>query len=110
MEGTSMKIACKALILFLQSLPAGSYFQIIGFGLKFRKYDVSPKKYNKKNVERSINIIKKLEADLGGTNIYAPLKNIFDSKDYDNIDLPINIFLLTDGKVKNEKEIVDLFN
>ena len=108
MSGSSMIIARKALILFLQSIPVGSYYQIIGFGSKFKKYDEIPKEYNKDNIKTSINTIQKLEAVLGGTNIYAPLKNIFDSKDYDNIDLPRNIFLLTDGDVENEKEVLDL--
>ena len=108
MSGSSMIIARKALILFLQSIPTGSYYQIIGFGSKFKKYDEIPKEYNKDNIKTSINTIQKLEAVLGGTNIYAPLKNIFDSKDYDDIDLPRNIFLLTDGDVENEKEVLDL--
>ena len=108
MSGESIKLASKALIIFLQSIPAGSYYQIIGFGSKFKKYDETPKEYNKENIKTSINIIEYLSADLGGTNIYEPLKNIFDSKDYDNINLPRNIFLLTDGAVDNENEVLNL--
>ena len=67
-----MEIALKALLIFLQSIPVGSYYQIIGFGSKFIKYDQIPKEYKKENIEASINIIKKLTASLGGTNIYQP--------------------------------------
>ena len=108
MSGSSIEIACKALILFLQSIPVGSYYQIIGFGSDYKKYDKTPKEYNKENIKESIDIIQKLKADLGGTNIYDPLEDIFNSKDYDNINLPRNIFLLTDGAVENEKEVLDL--
>ena len=103
-----MEIALKALLIFLQSIPVGSYYQIIGFGSKFIKYDQIPKEYKKENIEASINIIKKLTASLGGTNIYQPLKDIYNSKDYDNINLPKNIFLLTDGAVGGKKLVLDL--
>ena len=45
MDGERIKIASKALQLFIQSLPAGSYYQIIGFGSDFKKYDQIPKEY-----------------------------------------------------------------
>ena len=108
MAGKSIELASKALIIFLQSIPVGSYYQIIGFGSEFKKYDETPKEYNKENIRNSINIIQNLWADLGGTDIYTPLKNVFDSKDYDNINLPRNIFLLTDGEVLNKSEVLNL--
>ena len=108
MSGNSIEIAAKALILFLQSIPVGSYYQIIGFGSHFEKYDEAPKEYNKENIKESINIIQNLSANLGGTNIYDPLKDIFDSKDYDNIKLPRNIFLLTDGSVNNKNDVLNI--
>ena len=108
MSGGSIQIAVKALILFLQSIPVGSYYQIIGFGTHFKKYDEVPKEYNKENIKESIKIIQNLSADLGGTNIYEPLKDIFDSKDYDNINLPRNIFLLTDGGVDNKQDVLNI--
>ena len=70
MRGERMKIASKALIIFLQSLPAGSYYQIIGFNSKFIIYDEIPKKYNKENIERNLNIIKNISANNHGTNFF----------------------------------------
>ena len=105
MDGTPIKLASKALLLFLQSLPANSYYQIIGFGSKYEKYDKIPKKYESKNIKESIKLIENLKADLGGTNIYSPLKDIYDSYEiYDKIYLPRNIFLLTDGEIDDKKE------
>ena len=46
---------------------------------------------------------------MGGTNIYEPLKYVYNSsKDYDKILLPRNIFLLTDGEIKNKNETLKL--
>ena len=36
------------------------------------------------------------------------MKDIFDSKDYDNIKLPRNIFLLTDGSVNNKNDVLNI--
>ena len=109
MYGESINIASKALKLFLQSLPVGSFYQIIGFGSEYKKYDKIPKEYTKNNIKESLKIIDNLKADLGGTDIYDPLKDIYDSFEiYDNIKLPKNIFLLTDGYIKNKQETLEL--
>ena len=109
MNGDSIEIASKALLLFLQSLPAGSYYQIIGFGSEFKKYDENPKIYNENNIKKSKEIINKLKADLGGTNIYNPLNDIYNSdKIYEKINLPKIIFLLTDGEIDNKNETLEL--
>ena len=109
MSGTSIKIAANALKLFIQSLPAKSYYQIIGFGSTFRKYDEFPKEYNQKNIDESFKQIKELKADLWGTVIYSPLQSIYNSvKDYENINLPKNIFLLTDGEILDKNKTLKL--
>ena len=109
MSGSAIKVASKALLLFLQSLPVGSYYQIIGFGGKFKAYDKTPKEYNQKNIKESIEIVEKLKGDMGGTNIYAPLDYIYQSKTaYNKILLPRNIFLLTDGEIDNKNATLNL--
>ena len=108
MEGNSIKIVRQSLLLFIQSLPPGSYFQIIGFGSYFKKYNEEPVEYNKKNVDNIMNIINNLEADLGGTNINSPLESIYNSKSYDTINLSKHIFLLTDGQVNDRDGCISL--
>jgi uncharacterized protein YegL len=109
MSGDSIEIASKALLLFLQSLPKGSYYQIIGFGSSFETYDKEPKEYNEENIKNSITLINQLKANLGGTNIYDPLKFIYESDElYDKINLPRNVFLLTDGEIVDKEKTLSL--
>ena len=108
MKGHSMEVAKEALILFLQSLPAGSYYQIIGFSSGYKKYDKSPKKYTQNNIKQSIKLIETIDADQCCTDIYYPLEDIYNSKDYDKIKLPKNIFLLTDGAVDKVDETLKI--
>ena len=109
MSGSRIKIASKALQLFIQLLPVVSYYQIIGFGSDFRKYDNIPKEYKKQNIEETMKILEKLDADLGGTELEGPLKDIYNSSEiYDKINLPRNIFLLTDGEVWDKKIVLEL--
>ena len=109
MSGSAIKVASKALLLFLQSLPVGSYYQIIGFGSDYKTYDNVPKAYNQKNIEASIQIVEALKGNMGGTNIYDPLNYIYKSKsNYDKIFLPRNIFLLTDGEIDDKNRTLNL--
>ena len=109
MSGTPMKIASNALKLFIQSLPSKSYYQIIGFGSTYVKYDKTPKEYIKKNIDESLNQIDNLKANLAGTNIFSPLQYIYNSYElYDKIELPKNIFLLTDGEILDKDKTLKL--
>ena len=110
MAGSAMRMVSESLLFFLQSLPKDSYFQLIGFGSTFKKINDKPLLYNKENVKSTMEIIKNLKADLGGTDISSPLKEIFNSKDYDDIKLGKNIFILTDGEVNNREECLDLIS
>ena len=102
MTGNPIKILKKTLILFIKSLPFNSYFQIIGFGTNFIKYNEIPLIYNKTNVNEIIDILSNIDATLGGTNLYNPLKEIFKSKElYIKLKLPIHLIIITDGKVMN---------
>ena len=107
MVGQPIELLKQSLIIFLHSLIPGSKYQIIGFGSSYKYYNDTPLDYIKENVENSIKSIEKIKADLGGTNIYDPLNDIF-KKNYDNINLPKYIFLLTDGEIKDREKVLDL--
>ena len=107
MGGKPIELLKQSLIIFLHSLIPGSKFQIIGFGSSYKYYNDTPLDYIKENVENSIKSIEKIKADLGGTNIYNPLNDIF-KKNYDNINMPKYIFLLTDGEIEDREKVLDL--
>ena len=108
MSGKSINLVKQGLLLFIQSLPSDSYFQLIGFGTTFKKYNEEPVEYNQENVENIINIINSLDAVMGGTNINSPLEAIFNDKSYHKINLSKHIFLLTDGQVNDREGCINL--
>ena len=109
MSGDPMKVVIESMLIFIQSLPKDSYFQIIGFGSDFEKYNKSPVEYNDKNIKEIVKKIKELQADKGGTNIISPLDDIFNNKkEYEKIKLSKNIILLTDGEVENKNRCFNL--
>jgi hypothetical protein len=110
MSGKPIQLVHESLLFFLHSLPNNSYFQLIGFGTRYKKINNIPLEYNKENVELTEKLIKDLSADLGGTNISDPLKDIFNSNDYDNIKLSKNLLILTDGEVDNSEECLNLIS
>ena len=109
MRGEKRRIACNALKIFLQSIPKNSFYQIIGFGTKFKKYNEKPVPYIKKNIEKSMKIIADIAANMKGTNIYSPLEDIYKSEELKEIiSLPKAIFILTDGAIANKKKTLEL--
>ena len=108
MGGKSIELVKQALLLFIQSLTPGSYFQLIGFGTSFKKYNEKPVEYNQANVANIINVINDLRANMGGTNISGPLDEIYKDGSYSSINLSKNIFLLTDGQVHDREQCVNL--
>ena len=109
MSGNAINVVIESLLIFIQSLPKDSYFQIIGFGTDFEKYNETPVKYDNKNIKEIIKKIKELKADKGGTDIVRPLNDIFKNKmEYEKIKLSKNIILLTDGEVDDKNACFNL--
>ena len=54
MGGKLIELVKQALLLFIQSLPEQSYFQLIGFGSDFKKYNSEPVTYSKENIDTTI--------------------------------------------------------
>ena len=112
MSGSSINIAKKSMKLFLQSLPSGSFFDIIGFGSSFKSYFNLPLEYNTENLKKANNLIDSLSANLGGTNIFDPLAYVFKKQSTNELisyeKLAKSLFLLTDGQVENSDNVVNL--
>ena len=108
MEGTPINLVKKSLKIFLHSLPKNSYFQLIGFGSEYKKYNETPIKYSYENITNLDNLINNLDAEMGGTYPLPLIKNILENnKDYINFKSNKNLFILTDGEVEEREETLD---
>mmetsp|Transcript_18986 Transcript_18986/g.21830 ORF Transcript_18986/g.21830 Transcript_18986/m.21830 type:complete len:247 (-) Transcript_18986:102-842(-) len=107
MDGTTMKTAIEALILFLHSLPPRSKFNVICFGSDFESMFKGVVDYNQDTMEQACGLIKDFEANLGGTEIFAPLHSIFADRN-DSYGLSRHVFLLTDGAVFDPEKVIEL--
>ena len=96
MNGKPITVAKEATKLFIRSLPPGSKFNIISFGGKFVPTFPSTIEYTQDSLDIAINAINTFGANLGGTDIYNPLKSIFDDLSTDQ-DMRKHIYLITDG-------------
>ena len=63
--------------------------------------------YTDENVQKAVDLAAKLDASYSGTDIYSPLKHIFDMGQPEDC-IETQIFLLTAGDVHNFQEVVDM--
>ncbi|XP_067236413.1 von Willebrand factor A domain-containing protein 5A-like isoform X2 [Chanodichthys erythropterus] len=103
---TRIESAKDTLLLLLKSLPMGCYFNIYGFGSNFESFYPQSVEYNQKTMDQALKTVKKMKADMGGTEILEPLKHIYSQPCYP--DNPRQLFIFTDGEVFNTKEVLDL--
>ena len=112
MEGESMELAKESLILFLKSLPHGSNFDIVGFGSDYCPYFETIQSFTEENLSKIISVVKLMKANLGGTNIFYPLRYIYENEisktKYFGKETPKHIFLLTDGEVQDSENCCKL--
>lgn len=106
MSGNRIELAKEAACLFLKSLTSQSKFNIISFGDVFSFLYPDSVLANSANVSDAISKISKFSADMGGTEIYQPLHQVY-SKNLDK-GLKRFIFLLTDGDVSSPGNVVGL--
>ncbi|XP_039355489.1 von Willebrand factor A domain-containing protein 5A-like [Mauremys reevesii] len=96
--------AKETLVLLLKSLPLGCYFNIYGFGSRFESFYPQSMAYTQQTMAESLQHIQQLQADLGGTEILAPLRAIYRSPCQDGH--PRQLFVFTDGEVGNTKDVI----
>jgi Ca-activated chloride channel family protein len=105
MQGASIAQATVALELCLRSLSAGDTFNICRFGSTFELMSSEPLAYSQATLDRAIQYVRQ-GADLGGTELHAPLEAIF--KVPPRAGHVRQVILLTDGQVSNEPAVVAL--
>ncbi|XP_018428154.1 PREDICTED: von Willebrand factor A domain-containing protein 5B1 [Nanorana parkeri] len=106
MSGVNITRVRDAMLVILKSLMPTSIFNIIGFGSTFKSLFPSSQTYNEENLAIACESVKKLRADMGGTNILSPLNWIIRQpvcRGY-----PRLLFLLTDGAVSNTGKVIEL--
>ena len=106
MAGSRIEQVKETLLIFLRSLSEGTMFNIVGFGSRseflFKSGSVE---YNDSNLETATTHVKNLKANLGGTNVLQPLKDILQKPSIEGY--PRQLFILTDGEVNNTTECVN---
>ncbi|XP_072107018.1 von Willebrand factor A domain-containing protein 5A-like [Mobula birostris] len=111
--GTSMshgnprsRIQCAkdTLLLLLKSLPMGCFFNIYGFGSRFTSFFPKSVEYNQTSMQKALSKLKKMDADMGGTEILQPLSAIYTTPCVPGH--PLQLFVFTDGEVFNTKELL----
>ena len=107
---SSMNEVTKTLSNLIDYFPQESYYQLIGFGSNYKKYDSQPKINTKENIIATKEIINSLDADMGGTDLSKPLNNILKEHymDYQKISLSKQIIILTDGDINLGEDIIEL--
>ncbi|XP_034643112.1 von Willebrand factor A domain-containing protein 5A isoform X2 [Trachemys scripta elegans] len=96
--------AKETLVLLLKSLPLGCYFNIYGFGSRFESFYPQSVGYTQQTMAESLQRVQQLQADLGGTEILAPLRAIYSSPCRDGH--PRQLFVFTDGEVGNTQDVI----
>ncbi|XP_033025021.1 von Willebrand factor A domain-containing protein 5A-like isoform X2 [Lacerta agilis] len=96
--------AKETLIFLLKSLPLGCYFNIYGFGSTHDSFYPQSVEYTQETMSKSLQRVKELQADLGGTEILRPLKAIYSQPCREGY--PRQLFVFTDGEVSNTDEVI----
>ncbi|XP_038129085.1 von Willebrand factor A domain-containing protein 5A-like [Cyprinodon tularosa] len=105
-EKRCISSARDTLMLLLKSLPMGCYFNIYSFGSSFEHIFPTSMEYSEKTMNKALKEVEKMDANLGGTDILQPLQHIYSQPCIP--EQPRQLFVFTDGKVGNTKEVIDL--
>nr|CAH0110060.1 unnamed protein product [Daphnia galeata] len=129
MDGPGIRQAKQALKLFLHSLPLDCYVStnskllfifsfkltpplvilkvnIAGFGSSYKELFPASRKYDEVVLNLAKDYADKMDANLGGTEIFHPLETIFKKPSIEGYLR--QVFLLTDGEVSNADEVLSL--
>lgn len=99
-----IEAAKETLMLLLKSLPIGCYFNVYGFGSCYEAFFKRSVKYSQRTMEEALRKLKLMKADLGGTEILTPLKNIYSGPSIPGH--PLQLFVFTDGEVTDTFSVI----
>ncbi|XP_069638502.1 von Willebrand factor A domain-containing protein 5B1 [Haliaeetus albicilla] len=106
MSGVNINRVKDALLVILKSLMPACLFNVVGFGSTFKTLFPASQTYCEESLAIACESIKRIRADMGGTNILSPLKWV--------IRQPIHrghprlLFLLTNGAISNTGKVLEL--
>ncbi|NWX11466.1 VW5B1 protein, partial [Aegotheles bennettii] len=106
MSGVNITRVKDALLVILKSLMPACLFNVVGFGSTFKTLFPASQTYCEESLAVACESIKRIRADMGGTNIFSPLKWV--------IRQPIHrghprlLFLLTGGAISNTGKVLEL--
>ena len=103
---TEIEQAKEALILFIKSLPEDTFFNVVSFGDASRSLFPKSVRYADTEVEKAVKAVRTMGADMGGTEVYAPLHTLLTSATIPGY--PKQVFLLTDGGVSNTEGVIKM--
>src|SRR2546429_4827557 len=106
MQGDSIAQAQRALALCVRALATHDSFNIVCFGSHFTSLWPAPRPYSQASLEEATQYIQQVRADLGGTEILAPLQHLLQMAP--DPERPRQVLVLTDGEVGNEADVIDL--
>ena len=108
--GTGKRIPSliSALNVFLKSLPVGVKFNICSFGSHHELlFPDGSETYGAASLAKATKYVSTFAANFGGTSMYAPVDDVI-KKRYK--DMPLQIFLLTDGEIWDQSNLFSLIN
>lgn len=107
MEGQKINNAIKALKLAFKSLSEPSMFSIVCFGSSYITLFPENVPYNEHNQMIALEKINKICANMGGTEMLNPIKEILQNQKNDSRQ---NIFLFTDGDIGDKENMCSYIN
>ncbi|XP_061908669.1 von Willebrand factor A domain-containing protein 5B1 isoform X2 [Entelurus aequoreus] len=106
MSGVNINRVKDAMVVILKSLVPGCLFNIVSFGSTFKSLFSASQNYQEEALHLACEYVRKIRADMGGTNILAPLKWILRQPMFSGH--PRLLFLLTDGAVSDTGKVIEL--
>ncbi|XP_072304931.1 von Willebrand factor A domain-containing protein 5B1 [Eucyclogobius newberryi] len=106
MSGVNINRVKDAMVVILKSLVPGCMFNVVGFGSTFKSLFSVSQNYEEDALALACDYVRKIRADMGGTNILAPLSWILRQPAFSSH--PRLLFLLTDGAVSNTGRVIEL--